>query len=1007
MGSRRPITEPVMIAATLCAALASSAQGGEFHLTRDGAPAATIVVARRPTRAASFGAWELRHHVQRITGAVLPIISDSTDTQDNRILVGESAATREAGMLGADFKPQEYAIRFLPKTLILMGRDGTEGGPADVSVHGDVKRMRGKFGGAMGFAGAGALTFGDCDFSDDEGALEAWVWLPAQRQPGYGTILRLDGAGPWTYHIVQRLPNTSKIQYVTYDGSGGRDVRSGELAEGWHHLMATYSTSDGKQELLVDGMSQGTAKYSKTTCEAAALKIGGIARPGQNRIDNAFRGAIDEVRVSRVRRRLTSLGAACRPDEHTRVLLHLDERVGAPRDSSGTARPVGPPDGFDDQGTSYAAHDFLERFCGVRWYGPGEIGLVHPTTPTLKVEPKDVRRAPAFAYRWSSSRQPGGIVRTLWGRPKASDMKLFWARLRTGGQRYACNHSFSGFYERFWARDPKLPDVFVEERGDWFAQGHDGKPPQMCFSNAGFVQQVVQDARDYFDGKGLKRGGRGDGDYFALVPMDNNKWCKCATCQAQMHEDHRDHPQFSNGMATDYVFGFCNRVARELRKSHPGKYLSAIAYHDYFDYPRRTRLEPNISVQMCMTVRHWWAPGMKRTDLAAYRDWVAKEKGRPLYLWLYYCFPEEYARRRNFHCFPGFFAHTAAQQIKIFARDGIRGAFLNGIGEQVDTYVTFKLFDDPSLDVEELLDEFFTRYYGAASEPMKRMYLRIEEIFSSPKYYPKEVQQEDKLFHQTEEMAWGYLGTEKRMSELGKLMAQAKQAARGEVEMQRVALFEKGVWEYMVEGRRKYVAKQTTKPLIEKLKSQPPPRVSVSRITGADGDASKVDWAKARVLDEWRTIEGFPSSRKVEARLAHDGRYLYVRLQERLDPRDLVSRGNVWSGDDWEMFFAAERKKPYHQFGVAPSGKYSTAAKAAPAWRPRLVVVSDTSAPGRWVVRVAFPLENLIPGGVQTGGAFYANFYRASPRASRQLAWSPNFKRGFHELSRMGEFTLE
>ena len=43
-------------------------------LVRDGAPAASIVVAEDTSRAAQFAAAELRYHVQLITGAKLPIL---------------------------------------------------------------------------------------------------------------------------------------------------------------------------------------------------------------------------------------------------------------------------------------------------------------------------------------------------------------------------------------------------------------------------------------------------------------------------------------------------------------------------------------------------------------------------------------------------------------------------------------------------------------------------------------------------------------------------------------------------------------------------------------------------------------------------------------------------------------------------------------------------------------------------------------------------------------------
>ena len=44
------------------------------------------------------------------------------------------------------------------------------------------------------------------------------------------------------------------------------------------------------------------------------------------------------------------------------------------------------------------------------------------------------------------------------------------------------------------------------------------------------------------------------------------------------------------------------------------------------------------------------------------------------------------------------------------------------------------------------------------------------------------------------------------------LMDEATRAAAGEVEKQRVALFRKAVWDYMVDGRKKYLAKQQQQP---------------------------------------------------------------------------------------------------------------------------------------------------------------------------------------------------
>ena len=47
--------------------------------------------------------------------------------------------------------------------------------------------------------------------------------------------------------------------------------------------------------------------------------------------------------------------------------------------------------------TTYAVYDFLEKCCGVRFYGFGDQGTAFTPRPTLAIEPiKDIRRAPAM-----------------------------------------------------------------------------------------------------------------------------------------------------------------------------------------------------------------------------------------------------------------------------------------------------------------------------------------------------------------------------------------------------------------------------------------------------------------------------------------------------------------------------------------------------------------------------------------------------------------------------------
>ncbi len=658
------------------------------------------------------------------------------------------------------------------------------------------------------------------------------------------------------------------------------------------------------------------------------------------------------------------------------------------------------PELYDENGTLYAVYDFLEHFCDVRWYAPTDLGTVYPKKPTLVVHRRDTRRAPFMIHRRIDMplyTVPGKTNQWF----EASDMPLWRLRLRIGGQAFQVVHSFSGYYDRF-----------LKEHPDWFAQGYEGQPQQMCFTNPGLIQQVVQDARDYFDGKGLKPGAFAQGDVFAVVPADGCFWCKCPRCQAELNRAEQNNPQFSNGRASNYIFGFVNQVAREVRRTHRDKWIGTLAYSDYAYPPAKLKLEPNVLVQMCLHTRNWWCPSMETNDRKVLTHWRRHGPDRPLYLWLYYCFPAFNAHFGDYHAFPGFFAHTVVKQMRMFADAGIRGIYLEAeygdriLMDHLEFYVTMKLADDPTLDGNRIIDEFFTRYYGAAARPMRELYGRIEDTYSNPKNYPTEIRNSAETQHQNEWLAWAILGTEERMAEFAKLMQQAADSAQTPEEQQRVAQFRQNVWDYMVEGKKIYLARA-------ERYAGPLPHIQVPKLASeAGGDLSKVNWSQAKDLGQWSTLSGDATERKVETRVAYDARYLYVQLTEWLNPAQLTSTGTIWDGDDWEVFLALGREQASRQLCVAPNGKYVALdyqvhkQDKPDKWDSGAVVRSDTGGRDRWVVRLAVPFDKAFPGGLESGTTFYANFYRASPHFTRLLAWSPNFGGGFNDTSRLGKFTL-
>ncbi len=874
-----------LLLAALCllgaGASAAPARNVSLTLTRDGRPAATIVIAKNASRAAQLAAFELQWHVRQMTGAELPLVRDDQSPAGTRILVGESAATAALGLSAARLGLQEYVIRFVP------------GGAANGRV------------------------------------------------------------GEW---------------------GNGRAGAAGSPTRPFSHsptLVLLGKDKDDRAEVLYD-----------TAPDQAAMSTW--------------------------------------------------------------------PGFWDEQGTMHAVYEFLERSCGVRWFNPTESGTVLPRTKTLIVAGADLRRAPFFRYRFAAypSSENYDLYTGLWqhgsegykawesaaypelhrrfpdaGRyqvAKRGWVQLFRYRMREGGEKCVGNHSLYGYYKRFWEKASDNPGAFVEKHADWFAQGYDGTPPQMCYTSPGLVRQVAQDARDYFDGKGLDPWGmrpiksRDDvwgENYFCVEPMDNAQFCRCARCQEWLKGQDAFDPFFSSGRHSDYFFQFVNAVAQELAKTHPERKIVTLAYMTHAEHPKHVHLAPNVVVQYCFACNRLnFDRASYEHEVAQLKEWARKEKGRPLYLWLYYTFPVEIANGGKFHCFPGFFARAIGEQFRLFRESGVRGMFHCGYGQEVEAYLTYQLMDDPALDAEALLDDYFRSLYGPAAGPMKRLYTAIEQTYSNPANYPEAIAsgRKEGHHHQTEEVAWGYLGTPARMARFEALLSQAKAAAQTAEQKHRVTLFETGVWEYMTAGRQMY---------LERVKARyggmgAPLRVPVALDTPPAGDPTKVVRDECAVLSGWRTNQGERSRRDVEARLLNDGKCLYVQLEEKTDPKTLRSPADVLAGDRWEIIVAGQRARPFRVLAVGPTGKiacreFGAEAAAPPApWESGAAVVSQTTAPGRWTVSLALPLDRLLPGGVPAGGRLYANLARRSPGSADEPVCVPTFG-DFQDAARLRELTLE
>ncbi len=129
-------TTPAISAAILIVVTVVSAGAADVTLVDGGRPVASIVVADPPSLAVQLAVAELNHHIEQITGTPLPVTTDADEAQGPVVLVGESARTREHDLRNDDFASQEYAVRTVHDTLILIGRDAPDTGSFDYEARG-------------------------------------------------------------------------------------------------------------------------------------------------------------------------------------------------------------------------------------------------------------------------------------------------------------------------------------------------------------------------------------------------------------------------------------------------------------------------------------------------------------------------------------------------------------------------------------------------------------------------------------------------------------------------------------------------------------------------------------------------------------------------------------------------------------------------------------------------------------------------------------------------------
>ncbi|MCA1810099.1 MAG: DUF4838 domain-containing protein [Lentisphaerae bacterium] len=265
---------------------------------------------------------------------------------------------------------------------------------------------------------------------------------------------------------------------------------------------------------------------------------------------------------------------------------------------------------YDEKGTLNAVYGFLYGL-GVRWFMAGDLGEIVPAQSTIALPEIDQTVRPDFNIRMVNYSRYG-----LGNNPAERDA-IIWS-LRLGVNKpfgWNTHHGIANITRREEVRE-KHPEFFALFGSDRQLQV---RTAAACLSSPGLFEENLRFARFLFD--------MYDVPVVDVMPDDGfSSICQCDLCRDQATPE-----RGRQGLLSDYVWDYINRLAIEVGKSHPGKYIKCGAYSTYWLPPEKIdRLSDNIIVYLVNARRRVnieeWEKQLRR-EVA--REWQAKT-GNPI-----------------------------------------------------------------------------------------------------------------------------------------------------------------------------------------------------------------------------------------------------------------------------------------------------------------------------------------------------------------------------------------
>ncbi len=404
-------------------------------------------------------------------------------------------------------------------------------------------------------------------------------------------------------------------------------------------------------------------------------------------------------------------------------------------------------------GTEYAVYELLNRL-GVRWFMPGDFGEVVPKASTVTVPELSVREKPDFIMRnwWVHTTPELGAEEARWKiRNKMSPDNLF----ATPGDSSARSILPEGQY--------------FKAHPEYFATNADGtrNPYLPNLTSPKAVEIAAGVIKDYL------RQHPGENSY-GFAPDDGlpRDYTPETGALHQGFVDLLGRPGVAaEESTTEEWLRFVNAVTKEVRKEFPDAYIATNGYANRNLPPQGMELDDHLIIMFAAI----WS-----CTLHPYDDphcWQCVRQGQMLRRWCELCknvWVYGYSYNMLVSCLtPLPETRKLPRNMRLMKQWGVIG-FLDearntwmepGIASR---YLRARLEWNADLDVEGLLSDFYSRWYGKATRPMRDFGEALEDAVQSA------------IFHGHEDRILPFVYSDPLLVGLGKCVAQAERLADSE-----------------------------------------------------------------------------------------------------------------------------------------------------------------------------------------------------------------------------------